>query len=246
LFTRAQDGLRPTRMALELRAPAEAMAAAVQQAVRMVSSDAHDQRGTVRITASNIMGGEVLPGILARYRERNPQIAIELELSNRNADLLKREADIAVRMVRPTQQALIAKRIGVARIGLFAHRRYIESKGIPGNFAELMQHTLIGFDQDPDSARLLKKLGVAVQRDDFAFRSDNDLAQLSAMRAGFGIAGCHVHIAHRDPELIPILPDELMFELEMWLVTHEGLRLDARVMEMFEFLAVALNGYLAF
>jgi len=245
LFTRAQDGLRPTRTAFELRAPVEAIAAAAQQAVRVVAGTAGDEHGTVRVTASDIMGAEVLPRILADYRESNPNIAIELALSNRNADLLKREADIAVRMMRPTQKALVAKRIGTVRIGMFAHRRYVENRGLPKNLAELAQHTLIGFDQDPDTARLLKKWGLNVQREDFSFRSDNDLAQLSALRAGFGVGGCHVHLARRDPDLIPILPRELQFELDMWLVTHDGLRRNNRVMNLYAFLAEALKLYIS-
>ena len=245
LFTRAQDGLRPTRTALELRGPAEAMAAAAQEAARIASGEAEDERGTVRITSSDIIGAEVLPAMLAIYRESNPHIAIELVLSNRNADLLKREADIAVRMMRPTQQALIAKRIGNTSIGLFAHRRYVEAHGLPKNMSELRQHALIGFDQNPAAARMLKSWGLVVQREEFSFRTDNDLAQLSALRAGLGIGGCQIGIARRDPDLIPILAHELLFELDMWLVTHDGLRSDKRMMRLFDFLANALTSYIA-
>ncbi|HSY30104.1 MAG TPA: LysR family transcriptional regulator [Burkholderiaceae bacterium] len=245
LFTRAQDGLRPTRIAFELRGPAEAMAAAAQQALRIASGTAEDERGTVRVTASNIVGAAVLPPMLTRYRERNPHVELELVLTNRNTDLLKREADIAVRMMRPTQQALIAKRIGITYIGMFAHRRYVEERGLPKNVMELKQHTLIGFDQDPAALQLLQKWGGAIQRDDFSFRSDSELAQLSALRAGFGIGGCQIGIARNDPDMIPVLPHELLFELDMWLVTHDGLRRNMRVMNLFEFLAGELTGYIS-
>ena len=248
LFTRAQDGLRPTRIAFELRGPAEAMAAAAQQVLRIASGTAEDERGTVRITASNFVGAEVLPAILTQYRQSNPYVDIELMLSNRNADLLKREADIAVRMMRPTQQALIAKHIGKTYIGLFAHRRYIEAHGLPKNIAELQQHAAIGYDQDPDALRTMrmaKQWEQVIRREDFSFRCDNEWAQLSALRAGYGIGGCQVGIARRDPDLIPILPHELLFELDMWLVTHDGLRRNARVMSLFDFLAGELKDYIA-
>jgi DNA-binding transcriptional LysR family regulator len=245
LFTRAQDGLRPTRIAFELRGPAEAMAAAAQQALRIASGTAEDERGTVRLTASAFVGAEALPSMLTDYRRKNPHVDVEVVLSNRNADLLKREADIAVRMMRPTQQALVAKRIGATYIGLFAHRRYVEEYGLPKNMLELKQHTLIGFDQDFTALRLLQSANQLVQREDFSFRSDNEWAQLSALRAGFGIGGCQIGIARREPDLIPILPHEVQFELDMWLVTHDGLRRNTRVMNLFEFLAGTLKEYIS-
>lgn len=242
LFTRAASGLKPTPMAHELLAPVEAMAAAVQHASR-VTTDLGEARGTVRITASQVIGGEVLPAILTRYRETHPHVAIELVLSNRNEDLLNREADIAVRMMRPTQQALIARHIGTVDIGLFAHQDYIKAHGMPGSLPELLQHAVIGFDQDPSVAALAKQFGLEISRDLFVFRTDSDLAQLAALRAGMGIAGCQLGVARREPELVPVLTDQLTMSLDMWLATHSGLRQSRLVMDLFAFLGDELRDY---
>ena len=87
-------------------------------------------------------------------RVRNElRIELELALSDHNADLLRRDADIAVRMARPTQQALVARRIGIVEIGLFAHREYVQAFGLPRTLEDLSAHRLIGFDRDPHAIR---------------------------------------------------------------------------------------------
>ena len=137
LFTRSPQGLIPTAAALDLVPHAESMAAASAALRRAASGEAATDRGTVRITASEIMGCEVLPPMLASFRRKHPRIELELTLNNRNEDLLRRDADIAVRMNRPTQKALVARRIGKTMIGLYAHRDYLAEFGTPKSFADL-------------------------------------------------------------------------------------------------------------
>lgn len=243
LFTRGPDGLKPTATALEMQASAQAMASAAQHAVRVASGNQHEERGTVRITASQMMGGEVLPEILVRYQALHPLLTIELVLNNKMDDLLQREADIAVRMERPTQQALIAKRLGRVDIGLYAHQRYVQARGLPRTMAELAQHAMIGPDQDTFVTRLAAQHGIPISRDMFSFRCDNDLALLAALRAGMGIGGSQIGIARRDPALMPVLADQLTFSLDMWLLTHGDLRSNKRVMTLYRFLTQELSAY---
>lgn len=241
LFARSRHGLAPTPAALALKPHAEAMEAAAAALVRAASGESGDPGGTVRLTASSMIGAEVLPPMLAAFRERHPRIAIELTLSNRNQDLSRRDADIAVRMVRPTQKTLVARRLGTVRIGLYAHRRYLARHGTPRSIAELAGHALIGFDRDASAFRSLD--GLAVTRDIFALRTDDDLAQLGALRAGFGIGGAQAGIAARDPDLAAVLEDAIAFKLEMWLVMHQDLRAIVRVRLLFDHLARALSAY---
>ncbi|MGO8920512.1 MAG: LysR family transcriptional regulator [Stellaceae bacterium] len=243
LFTRSPGGLVPTPAALGLATHAEAMEAAAEALRRAASGEAEEERGTVRLTASEMMGAEVLPAILARFRERHPDIALELVLSNRNEDLLRREADIALRMARPRQAALAARRIGTVGLGLYAHRRHIAAFGLPQSLEELLRHPIIGFDRDDSSWRSLGDLGLPVTRELFAFRADSDLAQLAALRAGLGIGGCQHGIARRERDLVPVLPQALSFSLEMWLAMHEDLRASRRVRLLFDHLAAALADY---
>ena len=243
LFTRSPGGLRPTEAALALRPHAEAMALAAEAFVRTASGEADAVRGSIRITASEIVGAEVLPPILTDFREDHPEVVIELALSNRPEDLLRREADIAVRMVRPAQDALLARRIGTVALGLFAHRRYLQKHGAPTRLNEPGQ-TAIGFDRDPSVTRAAAALDMPLSREFFAFRSDSDLAQLAALRAGFGVGACMFGIARRDPDLVQVL-GELGFELEMWVVMHEDLKTSRRMRLMFDHLVGALSAYAA-
>lgn len=243
LFTRSPQGLAPTAAAHELLPRVEEMHAAAEAARRAVSGGPSAESGVVRVTASEIIGGVVLPPLLAAFREAHPGIVVELVLTNRNQDLLRRDADIAVRMVRPVQSALVARRVGTVAIGLFAHVRYALAHGLPTTVAAIADHPLIGFDLDEASARSLADSGIALRRDRFAFRCDSDLAQLAALRAGFGLGGCQLGIAAGDPNLVPVLADDIRFELEMWLAMHEDLRTVGRVRTMYDFLAVELAAY---
>jgi len=243
LFVRSQTGLSPTDAAQSLASSAEAMEAAAAAFLRTASGGLDEANGTVRLTASEFVGVEVLPPILTAFRETHPAIDIELAISDTNQDLSRRDADIAVRMARPTQAALVARRIGDIGIGLYAHRRYIARHGLPKTPAELDAHTIIGFDADAISLRASRTSGLPVSRAVFALRSDSEHARLAALRAGFGIAACQDGVARRDPDLAAVLPGAVRFDLEMWLVMHENLRTSRRVRLLYDHLAVALSVY---
>lgn len=245
LFTRSQTGLIPTQAARELLPHAQAMASAADALVRASSGADAEERGSVRVTASVIVGGEVLPPILTTFHEKHPGIAIELVLSDQTQDLLRRDADIAVRMAQPKQAALIAKKIGRIGLGLHAHRRYLELHGTLKSLDEILQHSIIGFDQETSFVRALRDSGLGLTRDMFALRCDADLAQLAALRAGYGLGVCQFGIARRDPDLIHVLPGEFKFEIDMWLVMHKDLRNTRRTRLLFDHLAVELSRYAA-
>ncbi|MDB6000339.1 MAG: Transcriptional regulator, LysR family [Rhizobacter sp.] len=242
LFTRSQFGFQPTEAALALRPYADTLAATTAALLRTAASQGDGVRGTVRITASDVIGVEVLPPILAGLRERHPDLVIELSLTNRITDLLRREADIAVRMLRPTQEALVARRIGAVELGLHAQRAYLERHGTPASWAELGAHTLIGFDQETAFIRGMRKHLGGLRRESFALRTDSDLAQLAAIRAGVGIGICQVGLARRDG-LVRLLPDRLSLELDTWVTLHEDLRDSPRCKVTFEALVAGLEGY---
>jgi len=243
LFTRSPRGLAPTPAALALAPHGEAMAAAAAALSRSASSEGAVDRGVVRVTASEIVGCEVLPSILAAFRSEHPGVAIELAMTNRNEDLARGDADIAVRMVRPTQTGLVARRIGQTRIGLYAHRDYCVRFGEPRSLADLLSHCIIGFDRDNQSFRSAGELARSLSRENFGFRCDSDVAQLAALRAGVGVGGCQDGIARRTPELVPILPNAFKMTLDVWLVMHRGLRSTSRVRLLFDWLARGLSDY---
>ncbi|HEY3798221.1 MAG TPA: LysR family transcriptional regulator [Caulobacteraceae bacterium] len=242
LFTRSGGGLAPTEAALSLRPHAEAMAAAAEALVRTASGEADAVRGVIRVTAPELIGVEVLPPILAGFHEAHPGTTIELALSNRQEDLIRRGADIAVRMVRPTQSALLARRIGSAPLRLYAHRRYLEAHGVPESLRDPTV-VAIGFDRDTQMQQALAASQLSFTRDDFGFRSDNDLAQLAAIRAGYGVGAIQAPLARRDPDLVPVLPDAFRYDLEMWVAMHEDLKASRRMRLIFDWLVEGLTAY---
>ncbi len=243
LFTRSPSGLLPTAQALALAEHVRAMALAAEAFVRSASSDAREIAGRVRISASEVVAVEVLPPILAALAQQHPALVLELSPSNRNEDVLRREADIAVRMVPPRQEALIARRIGAIPLGFHATADYLTRQGTPLSFEDLRDHRLIGVEHDTPILRALQVHGLPIGRDDFGFRSDHDLAQLAAIRAGLGVGMCQVPLGTRDG-LVRLLPDLFAFDLETWVVCHEDLRGVARVRAVFDALVTGLRAYI--
>jgi DNA-binding transcriptional LysR family regulator len=192
LFTRSPSGLTPTALARELSGHVEAMAAAAASFARAASAEAGATTGAVRITASEVVGVEVLPPMLAALQADYPGLVIELSLSNRSEDLLRREADIAIRMTRPMQEALVARRVGAVALGFHGHSRLLDAWGRPDTLEAAKTLPLIGYETETIGVRAVKALGLDLRREDFAFRADSDLAQLAAIRAGVGIGICQV------------------------------------------------------
>ncbi|QNA85689.1 LysR family transcriptional regulator [Sphingomonas sp. So64.6b] len=245
LFTRAPDGLRPTDAALSLREPAEAMAIAAAAFARAAQNREGEVAGLVRISASDVIAIEVLPPILAELRRRHPALTIMLSPSNRNEDLLRREADIAVRMVRPAQDALVARRIGAIELGLHAHTDLLGGRPLPQTLDDVRAIGLIGVETDNAVLRGLRAQGIMFTPVDFAFRTDSDVAQFAAIRAGMGIGVCQVPLAAHYPALIRVLPDAFSIDLDTWVVMHEDLRTSTPVRAAFDALVAGLDAYLA-
>lgn len=245
LFTRSPTGLMPTEAARALGHYAEAMATAADAFTRAASADAGAASGTVRITASDVIGAEVLPAMLVDLRRAHPGLVLELQLSNRAEDLLSQEADIAVRMVRPAQAAIVAKRVGTVKLGLFAERAYLDEHGTPRAIDDLPRFALIGPDRETGELRALRAGGLDFRREMFAVRTDSHLAQLGAIRAGLGIGICQVALARREAGLVPVLPEAFAYGFETWIAMHEDLRQVERVRVTFDHLVRALSGYVA-
>jgi len=243
LFIRSPTGLMPTEIALALREPAEAMEAAFEQMLRMASGVGKAMTGTVRLTTSEVMGAEVLPPILNSLRLRHPELQFELELSDDVADILRRDADVAVRMVRPVQGDLLARRVGAVRVGLYAHRSWVDRHGDPDSLAALVRsRQLIGYDRRRDLIDAMAAQGHRLGRGDFGLRSDSNLAQLAAMRAGLGVAVCQVPLAARDPALVPLLPT-IGATMEIWLACHPAMSGIARVRTSLDVLGSEIAAY---
>lgn len=243
LFLRSPHGLAATDAAEALRPHAVSMAATAAALRRTASGIGATPQGTVRITASDVVGIEVLPPILADLRAHHPGIVVELALTDAVEDLLRRDADIAVRMVAPQQDALVARRVGDIPLGLFGHPDYLARKGIPGTVADLDRHDVIGYDKETPALRALAARMPAFRRNDFALRTDSNVAQLAAIRAGLGLGGAQVPLGARYG-LTRVLADIVDLALPVWLVVHEDLKASPRCRVVFDALAGGLTAYI--
>jgi DNA-binding transcriptional LysR family regulator len=241
LFTRAPGGVVPTPAAERMRPLAETMEASARALLRTASGSADRVEGVVRIAVSEIVGVEVLPRHLASLRARHPALQVELVLSNTVADLLHREADVALRMTDPRQGSLVARRLGVVELGWFASPAYLAGRPPPRRLEDLRTFDLVGLDADPELREALAARGLPLRPRDFAVRTDHHLAYLAAIRAGLGVGVVHVPLA-TEPPLVRLLP-EIVHPLDLWLVAHEDLRHLRRVRVVLDHLAEALADF---
>ncbi|NLR96693.1 LysR family transcriptional regulator [Rhizobium sp. P38BS-XIX] len=243
LFTRSQQGLLPTDAALVLKPYAETLASTAAALLRAASGANDKVTGTVRISASEAIGMEVLPPTLAKLQAQYPELIVELSASDLVEDLLQREADIAVRMVAPAQEALLARHIGIISLGLFAHTSYIERHGKPRTIDELHRgHRMIGFDRQTAYIRTMLKRYPFMEGVPLNFRSDQTAVLHSALRAGVGIAFLQTPLARRDANLVRVLP-EIEVSIDTWIVMHENLKTSPRCRVTFDALVEGLLAY---
>ena len=217
------------------------MADGADQLARTLTGAQAKNTGTVRITASTPVAVQLLPPILSQMRQALPDIQVELVASNTVSNPLRREADIAVRMVRPDQVTLVAKKIGDVTIGAFAHRTYLARRSLIRQPMDLIGHELIGSDTNTAILEGFKAMGFAASQDLFAFRTDDLIVQWQAVRAGLGIGFVASYMARTDAEVVQVLPDTLRIPpLPMWLVVHREIRTSQLMRSVFDFLAEAL------
>ena len=245
LFTRSQRGLEPTDTARAMRHLAEAMAASADAIRRTASESRSAVAGAVRISASDVIAIEVLPEILAPLMEAHPALDIEVSVSDAVEDLLARKADIALRMVEPKQEALLVRHIGTIPIGCFARKEVIERHGAPGTLEEVEKLPTIGFDHELVYIREALDAFGDLKMPAFDFRSDSNLAQLAAIRAGCGFGFCQAPIGRRDPRLEEVLAGQVPLSLPLWVVMHEDLRHSPRCRAVFDALVKGLKAYIA-
>lgn len=244
LFERTGRGLLPTQAALRLADAARVMQGGAEQLMRDLAGQSKDSGGTVRLSASQPVACVLLPPILARMRRALPDVQVELISSNAVSNLLRREADIAVRMVQPDQGSLIAKRIGRVGIGAYAHAGYLARRGVPQEAKDLLQHDLVGADRNTEIIRGFAAYGITLTPQSFGFRTDDLNAYWEAVRAGLGVGFVAHYVALQDPQVQRVLHDLPIEPLSIWLVVHREIRHSKRIRALYDFLGAELSAEL--
>jgi DNA-binding transcriptional LysR family regulator len=237
LFERTGRGLISTPAAVRLAEAARAMETGAHTLMRGAHQAQTTLSGTVRISASQPVACFLLPTLLAQLRVEQAGIQIELVVSNTVSDLLRREADIAIRLVRPTQSSLVARRIGHVAIAACAHRSYLVRRGVPQAPADLLAHDLVGNDRVQDIYRGFAAMGHPVGPEQFALRTDDLIAYWAAVRAGLGIGFVAAYLLRSDLDVVAVLPELSLPPPAVWLVVHREIRTNRRIRTVFDFLA---------
>lgn len=239
LFVRSPQGLVPTPTALDLAEPAKQMASSWATIARVALGHTETLAGTVRITASRTVSTYVLPAILADIRRRWPEIQLELVATDVVQDLLRRDADIALRMMRPTQDDVVARKVADLSLGLYGAAGYFERRGQPTSLAALREHDLVGLDRLDDIIRGLAAAGLVLERRDFCFRCDDHVAAVDAVAAGIGLGFVANHVARARGLVRSTLPLPPL-SLPVWVAMHQEVRTSTRIRAVADALAEAL------
>jgi DNA-binding transcriptional LysR family regulator len=208
LFERTGRGLFPTPQAIQLAELVRDMDVNASNLLRIAKSKNLEPKGRVRISASQPVACILLPDIFARLQLTMPEIDIDLVSSNSLSNLLRREADIALRMVRPVQDSLITKKIAQVQLVTCAHSTYIKRNGRPLEASDLFAHKLIGSESGTEIQAHARKIGIDPGKFNYSFRSDDLIAQWSAIRAGLGVGFVPEYVAATEKEIELLLPEE--------------------------------------
>lgn len=252
LFERTLNGLKPTELALKLYEPIKIAQAALANARNIAEGQSEDLSGTVRLTASEVFSHYSLPAMLVPIRQKFPAIDLEFAPTDTAENLLMREADIAIRMFRPTQLDLITKHIGDVPIVFCAHESYLAKHGTPQNFNDLRNHDAIGLDRSDlitrVSADVIKMSGQndsPLTRNDFALRSDSQTLLWELLKAGLGIGFAQITLVDETPGMVRFMSHIDIPPLPIWLTTHKELFTNHRIRVIYDALAEKLTAHVA-
>jgi DNA-binding transcriptional LysR family regulator len=240
LFERTANGMALTDAGSQLLENARRIANETASFSLAATGRSQEIAGTVRVTASEIVSHFLLPPIVRRLREAEPQLQIEIVSSNAVQNLLTRDADIAVRMVEPAQAELIARKVNDIALGAFAAPAYLERHGEPKTPQDLLSHTVIGLDRNDLLIREFARMGQSVTRQAFAVRTDDQVLNWRLVEASAGIGFGQLYVGRHSGKVVRILPDMRIGTLPMWVAAHRELRTSLRVRRAYDFIAGAL------
>jgi DNA-binding transcriptional LysR family regulator len=245
LFERTGRGVTPTAAALAIADAARQMQDGAGALARSLAKSRDATTGTVRVTTSQVAAIWMLPPLLAQLQQAEPGIDIELVASNQLTNLLRREADIAVRMVRPQQGSLVARKLADIPIVAAAHESYLARAGTPRRPEDLLGHRLIGYDRDETIVRGFAGMGLALARERFALRTDDQVAYGRLVAAGAGIGFVARYNIDHWPGVLQVLPQLPIPPLPCWLAVHREIRGNRLVRRVYDFLAEAIPAAVA-
>ncbi|MCB1328879.1 MAG: LysR family transcriptional regulator [Maritimibacter sp.] len=241
LFERVGRGLRLTPAGHALIDHVRAMGDAAARLSMSAYGQNESMAGPVVISASDLYAGHLLPPIIARIRAEQPSITIEIVAVNDASDLLRREADIAIRNFRPKEPDLVARKIRDAHARLFGAKSYLQGLGPITKPADLARAGIIGLSDVEMYVGALNTLGLGITTDNIALRCDNFLVMWSMVKQGLGLGMIDARIGENDPDVALAYPPLAPLTFPVWLVAHREIHNSPRLRYVFDVLADALK-----
>lgn len=239
LFERVGRGLQLTQSGRELLRHVKAMGEAAAQISLTATGQSQAIDGEVRITASDIMAMYTLPPILQRVLDAAPRLKIDIIAVNDIQDILRREADIAIRHVRPEQPELVARLVQEPTASFYAAKDYLDRQGRPKTINDLAAHQFVSFGDTDQMIGFVEPLGIELTRDNFRLQSKSGVVAWELVRRGLGIAVMSDDVGAATPEVERLVPSMAPFVFPVWLVTHRELHTSKRIRLVFDMLAEA-------
>jgi DNA-binding transcriptional LysR family regulator len=241
LFERVGKAMALTGTGLALLEHARAMGAAAEELKLAATGQSQAVDGVVCISATDAVAAYLLPEALQRIRREAPGIAIDVVTSDALSDLQRREADIAVRHVRPTQPDLIGRWIRETSAGFYASTAWVREHGHPRTAEDAVKRPFVGNDRSGRYLGYLRQHGLPLTEANFSCYAENSLTSWSLVRAGLGIGPMMDEIGRATPDVVRVLDDVPPVLFPVWLVTHRELRTARRIRLVFDMLAQALG-----
>ncbi|SMX43247.1 LysR family transcriptional regulator [Octadecabacter ascidiaceicola] len=239
LFERVGRGLELTDAGRELLAHVREMGNAAQKVALTAAAQRSDISGEVRITASDIYASHFLPKIVSEVRNRAPGLSIEIVATNDISDLMRREADIAIRNVRPEQPDLVARLVRHGRGRFYAATNYLNKRGRPKSLTDLAQHDWVAFGDPDRNVEYMNGLGIPLTREAYKTRSESGIVAWEMARTGLGVCAMDEIIGDQTDGMERVLED-LKIDFPIWLVTHREVHTSPRIRLVFDILAEAI------
>lgn len=245
LFLRQPRGLSLSEAGQAMLPAARRMQEAMSEIAMTVAGRDTETAGTVRITASEVVAQQILPGVIAQIRAQHPEIAIDLTATDSSDNLLFREADIAIRMYRPEQLEIVTRKLGDMQLAVCAAPPYLKPHPRPETPEDLMRHALVGYDESELILRGMRDLGWPATRDWFATRCDSQNTYWELIKAGCGVGFGQRWLIDQTPGVerldlgleIPALP--------VWLATPQALRNIPRISTVWQALETGLRPFIS-
>lgn len=241
LFERVGRGLTLTPSGMELLEHVREMGAAAGRVSLTALGQSQALEGRISISASETYAAVLLPPIVAKLRREEPGIEVEIVVSNLASDLLRREADIAIRNFRPTEPDLIAKKLGMADAILYAAPDYVAELGNPKTPYDLRNADFVNMDRAGGMIKGLNGLGLGLTEANFPVFTESYLVMWELVKQGIAIGILDAYIGDADPGVVRVLPDLEPLSFPIWLVAHREVTTSRRIRRVYDFLAKELQ-----